>query len=124
MDESKVLRIELLSEEQPRGASPSVSAEPPGGDGTLVRRTARPERLLRLLSDRNVELLRLIKSKEPQSLAELARLSGRPKASLTRTLARLADLGIVVLAKAKGRGKAPTVACDRVRLDVPLTPET
>ena len=36
----------------------------------------------------------------------------------------LAVFGIVVLVKSKGRGKIPKVACDRVRLEVSLLPET
>jgi predicted transcriptional regulator len=78
---------------------------------------------MRLLSERNLKLLKMIRTAEPKTLAELSRLSGRPKASLTRTLARLSDLGIVVLVKSKGRGKIPKVACDRVRLEVSLLPE-
>ena len=78
---------------------------------------------MRLLSDRNLKLLRLIRTAEPKTLAELSRLSGRPKASLTRTLARLSDLGIVVLRKSKGRGKTPVVMCDRVHLEVNLVPD-
>jgi predicted transcriptional regulator len=78
---------------------------------------------MRLLSDRNLKLLRLIRTAEPKTLAELSRLSGRPKASLTRTLARLSDLGIVTLRKSRGRGKVPLVTCDRVRLEVSLLPD-
>lgn len=122
MDHGKTLHFEF--------ADASGQAKPPvpsqiGTNGTSAPQQKRhkPEKLMRLLSDRNLKLLKMIRTKEPKTLAELSRLSGRPKASLTRTLARLSDLGIVVLVKSKGRGKIPTVACDRVRLEVSLVPE-
>ena len=74
----------------------------------------------RLLSKRNVELLRLIKEAEPQSVAELARLSGRPKASLMLTLRRFNSYGIVEFVETDGRRRVPRVICDRVRLDIPI----
>jgi len=74
----------------------------------------------RLLSRRNVELLKMIKVSKPQSVAELARLSGRPKASLMLTLRRLNSYGIIEFVEADGRRKMPRVACDRLRLDIPI----
>lgn len=74
----------------------------------------------RLLSRRNVELLKLIKECEPQSVAELARLSGRPKASLMLTLRRLRNYGIIEFDETDGRRKVPRVACDRLRLEIPI----
>ncbi|MCH9809299.1 MAG: hypothetical protein K0U74_16355 [Alphaproteobacteria bacterium] len=74
----------------------------------------------RLLSQRNLELLRLIKAKEPQSVAELARLSGRPKASLMLTLRRFHHYGIVLFDCVDGGRKAPRVMCDRLRVDIAI----
>lgn len=74
----------------------------------------------RLLSKRNVELLRLIKEAKPQSVAELARLSGRPKASLMLTLKRFKTYGIIEFDESDGRRKTPRVACDRLRLEIPI----
>lgn len=123
MDDGKVLHIEILSQEQARSGRRERAEEwPAGSAGGAIRRAAKPEKLMRLLSDRNLSLLKLIKSARPQSLTELSRLSGRPKASLTRTLKRMAALGIVTFQKSKGRGKVPVVACDRLLLDVPLGP--
>lgn len=78
------------------------------------------EKLSRLLSRRNIELLQLIKTAEPQSLTELANLSGRPKASLTVTLRRLRNFGIIGYRQTDGRRKIPIVACDRLRLDIAI----
>lgn len=74
----------------------------------------------RLLSKRNVELLRLIKAAKPESVAELARLSGRPKASLMLTLRRFSSYGILEFRENGNRRKVPVVLCDRVRLDIAI----
>lgn len=55
--------------------------------------------LAEVLSDKNRELVRLIAEKQPESVAELARETGRDKGNLTRTLQRLASYGIVELRK-------------------------
>lgn len=122
MDDGKTLHFELdgASATPKTGETGAANgAHAPGPE----RKRQKPEKLMRLLSDRNLKLLKMIRTDKPKTLAELSRLSGRPKASLTRTLARLSDLGIVVLVKSKGRGKIPQVACDRVRLDVSLLPD-
>jgi hypothetical protein len=127
MDEGKTLHFEFA--DGARTPQPVAAISANGTNGTngihgAPPKRHKPEKLMRLLSERNLQLLKMIRTAEPKTLAELSRLSGRPKASLTRTLARLSDLGIVVLVKSKGRGKIPKVACDRVRLEVSLLPET
>jgi predicted transcriptional regulator len=127
MDDGKVLHFQIAQADHARPANGAPNGTQPQAalaNGTATVKSPRPEKLMRLLSDRNLKLLRMIKTAEPKTLAELSRLSGRPKASLTRTLARLSDLGIVVLVKSKGRGKIPKVACDRVRVEVTLVPDT
>lgn len=84
------------------------------------RPAASLDTLSRLLSVRNINLLKLIKEKSPQSVAELARLSGRPKASLTLTLRRLEQFGIVSFKGVNGRRKMPVVSCDRLMLEVSI----
>ncbi|MEO1205912.1 MAG: hypothetical protein AAFV45_06230 [Pseudomonadota bacterium] len=74
----------------------------------------------RLLSERNLSLLKLIKDRKPRSVAELARLSGRPKASLTLTLRRLQKFGIVAFRDVDGRRKVPSVVCDQLMLEVSI----
>lgn len=110
MSETKVLQIEV---DNPGGAN-AAQAQP-------GHRVVGAERLMRLLSARNLQLLRLIKTKKPKSLSDLARISGRPKASLTRTIGRLSSLGIVGLTSTRGRGKTPRLLCDRLQVDFPLS---
>lgn len=44
------------------------------------------EACMQILSTRNIELLKLIDQQKPASIEELARLSGRAKSNLSRTL--------------------------------------
>lgn len=120
VNDDRVLRIEIRQPETtdsvPGTAERTALRTPRNASGT-----ATAEQVMRLISGRNVVLLQLIKTSRPQSLAELSRLSGRPTASLTRTLQRLSALGIVVMQRSKGREKIPTVACDCLRFELPLT---
>jgi len=70
-----------------------------------------------------MELMRLIKVRKPRSVAELARLSGRPKASLMVTLRRLQSAGLLAIRDIDGRRKVPEVVCDRVTFDIRILPE-
>src|SRR5437588_8953993 len=55
------------------------------------------ESLAKVLSDRNMLLLQMIRKSQPQSLAELAKLSGRAVPNLSRTLNHMKRLGLVNL---------------------------
>src|ERR1700674_329315 len=65
------------------------------------------EALLRLLTPQNRELLAVIRDKKPQSIAELAELTGRAQPNLTRTLGKLEAIGFVRF-KTVERRKVPT----------------
>ncbi len=78
------------------------------------------ESFARVLSERNRELLTLIAQEKPDSLTELAVLSGRNKSNLSRTLKTMARHGLVELEKGH-RGKLiPQVPYEQVSLDVSL----
>jgi len=78
------------------------------------------ESFAKVLSAGNRELLRIIAEKAPESLDELARITGRAKSNLSRTLKTMEGYGLVRLERgARGR-IAPKVAHDRVELDLPL----
>ncbi|MEE8058107.1 MAG: helix-turn-helix domain-containing protein [Pseudomonadales bacterium] len=55
--------------------------------------------LSEVLSDKNVRLLKLINEHRPETLAELAELSGRKASNLSRTLKTMEKYGIVELKK-------------------------
>lgn len=58
--------------------------------------------LVGVLSDENRQLLKTISSARPQTIAELAKLSGRAPSNLSRTLKNLQAHGLVRLHRADG----------------------
>jgi predicted transcriptional regulator len=78
------------------------------------------ESFAKVLSAGNRELLRVIAERAPESLNELASITGKAKSNLSRTLKTMAGYGLVRLERgARGR-IIPSVAHDRVELDLPL----
>lgn len=76
------------------------------------------EALLRLLTPENRSLLRTIRDSRPQSVAELARLSGRAEPNLLRSLAKLESAGLLRMQTvARRRVPVPTVTRLRVEID-------
>lgn len=122
VNSGKVLHVEVAAlEAGQRDRTVTIST---GSNGTASRKTVPVgslQKLMRLLSEPNVKLMTIIKTGRPKSVAELARLSGRPKASLTQTLRRLERFGIIAFRQSSGRRKAPEVVCDKVTLDVMIS---
>jgi predicted transcriptional regulator len=79
------------------------------------------ESFAKMLSASNRELLRVIAEKAPRSLDELARLTGRAKSNLSRTLRTMEGYGLVRLERGERGRIAAKVIHDRVELDLPLT---
>ena len=78
------------------------------------------ESLVRVLSNKNRLLLATIRDARPQSLSDLAELTGRKKSNLSRTLKTMERYGIVTLErKASGR-VVPRVPYAGVTVDMPL----
>jgi predicted transcriptional regulator len=75
------------------------------------------EALLRLLTPQNRELLAVIRDKKPQSIAELAELTGRAQPNLTRTLGKLEAVGFVRF-KSVNRRKVPTTSIHSLRIKI------
>jgi predicted transcriptional regulator len=79
------------------------------------------ESFAKVLSAGNRELLRIIAEKAPESLDELAALTGRAKSNVSRTLKTMEGYGLVRLERGERGRVSPKVAHDRVELDLPLT---
>lgn len=77
------------------------------------------ESLAQVLSSRNRHLLGIIARTEPDSLTQLAELSGRKKSNLSRTLHSFEKYGLVDLVR-HGRNIAPRLTYQRLRIDLPL----
>jgi predicted transcriptional regulator len=80
------------------------------------------ESFAKVLSAGNRELLRVIAEQAPGSLDELARLTGKAKSNLSRTLRTMAGYGLVILERGERGRITPRVIYDRVELELPLTP--
>jgi predicted transcriptional regulator len=78
------------------------------------------ESFAKVLSARNRELLRVIAERAPRSLDELARITGKAKSNLSRTLRTMEGYGLVRLERGERGRIRPQVLYDRVALDLPL----
>lgn len=74
--------------------------------------------LSQVLSDQNRSLLHLILEKQPQSLQELARASGRATSNLSRTLRTMERYGLVQLEPGPNRQLIPRVPWTGVEFTV------
>lgn len=74
--------------------------------------------LSQVLSDQNRSLLRLILQKQPQSLQELAKASGRATSNLSRTLRTMERYGLVQLEPGPNRQLIPRVPYSSVEFTV------
>ena len=113
MSEYKVQSLRSLREEMKAVArgerkAPSDAAKPSFNS---------VDALVRLLTAENRALLALIRDREPGSVAELARLSGRSQPNLTRTLTKLEAAGLVAI-QAIGRRKVPTVTVRKIVVEI------
>ena len=79
------------------------------------------EAMVKLLSPGNLAVLAAIRQHKPGSTRELAALTGRKEASLSRTLKRLAQAGIIGFRDGPHRTRVPALIARRVHLDIDLT---
>ena len=75
------------------------------------------EAIVRLLTPENRRLLALIRDRKPQSIAELAQLTGRAQPNLTRTLAKLEAAGFIRM-KSVGRRRAPSATVKKIVVEI------
>jgi predicted transcriptional regulator len=75
------------------------------------------EALTRLLTRENRELLAIIRDRQPQSIAELAQITGRAQPNLTRTLAKLEAVGFIRMRTVERR-KIPEAAVHKLRVEI------
>ena len=78
------------------------------------------ESFSKVLSEKNRELLQIIAEHQPEGYKELARLSGRKKASLSRTLRTMERYGLVRLKEGPERKLIPQALYSDVELKLPL----
>src|SRR5271165_6356958 len=101
----KMLRIGIASYEEMKARTLAIAR------GELKPKATAPkvwfpstESLIRVLSDKNRLLLATIRESRPQSLSDLAQMTGRKTSNLSRTLKTMERYGIVKLER-KGQGR-------------------
>lgn len=99
---------------------PKIWVERVGTDAAETVRFRSLEAGVKLLSARNRELLRLIATRAPQSVSELAELAHRAPQNVQRTLRRLSAAGIVRLSPGEGRALRPTLTARKVHIEIDL----
>jgi len=78
------------------------------------------ESALQVLSNKNQDLLRIIVEKKPDSLTELADMTGRSKSNLSRTLKTMERYGIIDIIR-ESRRIIPLPKAKRFQIDIQLT---
>ena len=78
------------------------------------------ESFAKVLSERNRDLLRVIAETKPESLQELANITGRAKSNLSRTSKTMQHYGLVQFTRGKGRILVPRTPYTNVVLDLSL----
>jgi predicted transcriptional regulator len=91
--------------------------ERPAPDDAALPSFNSVEALMRLLTPENRRLLAVIRDRQPQSIAELAAITGRAAPNLTRTLAKLEAIGFVRM-RTVARRKVPTAAVRTLRVEI------
>jgi len=78
------------------------------------------EAIRKVLTEKRLELLRVIKEQEPDSVYELAKILKRDIKNVNDDLELLKDIGLVSITKArKGRGRViPRVNYDKIQLEI------
>jgi predicted transcriptional regulator len=109
----KIQSLESLREEMRAMARGERPPPPDAGMPTFES----VDVLVRLLTRENRQLLATIRDRKPQSVAELAQMTGRAQPNLTRTLAKLQDAGLITL-KTVGRRKAPSATVKKIVIEI------
>ena len=97
-------------------------------DSEATAKEALGERLsavsvVKLLSPGNLAVLEAIRREKPASVKELAAMTGRMESSLSRTLKRFVELGIVAFRDGPNHTRIPALVARRVHLDIDLAGE-
>ncbi len=106
----KALRNEMKAVARGKKPAPADAAVPSFNSVQAV---------MRLLTPENRILLAILRDKEPQSIAELAEMTGRASPNLVRTLAKLEASGLVEVRTIKRR-KVHRPAAHMLRLEIDI----
>lgn len=117
----KTLRVGIASYEEMKARTVAIARglHKPAPDDPKVWFTSAGA-FARVLSDRNRAVLQIIAERVPESLAQLAELTGRQKSNLSRTLKTMARYGFVRLDRGPRGSVIPRVSYERISLVLPV----
>ena len=106
----------------PGAEGTSVWSEKVGGGGRTVPavRFRSLEAGAKLLSPKNLILLRTIAERKPQSVTALAAMTGRAEQNLLRTLNKFAAAGIIRMHRGDGRARKPVLVVRKIHVEIDL----
>jgi predicted transcriptional regulator len=118
----KTLRVGIASYEEMKARTVAIARglHKPASDEPRVWFTS-AESFARILSDRNRAVLQTIAETAPESLAQLAELTGRQKSNLSRTLKTMERYGFVRLERGARGSVIPKVPYERISLVLPVS---
>ncbi len=117
MTEVKTLHIGVASREFIKRRTKEIaSGKRPIAAGEPKLYVTSLEALAKILSEKNMLLLDMIRASQPQSMTELAKLSGRAKSNLSRTLHGMERLGLIEFHNRNGGKKVPMSLYNEVRV--------
>src|SRR5690606_111697 len=94
--EKKMTRHRIISHEALKAEMQAVArGQKPAPPDAANASFNSVEALARLLTRENRSLLAISRDRKPQSIAELAKLTGRAESNLTRTLDKLGAMGLL-----------------------------
>jgi predicted transcriptional regulator len=121
----KTLRVGIANYEQMKARTLAIARgqyKPAASEPKIWFTSA--ESFARVLSDRNRALLGIIAESGPESLSQLAELTGRKKSNLSRTLKTMERYGLVRLVHGARGSVIPKVPYQRISLTLPLQQAT
>lgn len=109
----KVVKIGIMNRDDFRQRTISIAsgAYKPSADEPKVWFDS-IESMSRLLNTKNIELLKTIRQCNPSSLGELSEITGRRKESLSRTIKKMGDYGLIEIKEGPRHAKIPVVVAD------------
>jgi predicted transcriptional regulator len=118
----KTLRVGIATYEEMKARTLAIAQglhKPAAGEPKVWFTSA--ESFARVLSDHNRQLLQVIAGTAPESLAQLAGLTGRKKSNLSRTLKTMERYGFVRLERGARGSVIPKVPYQRISLLLPVS---